>query len=188
MTYNKPPAINPELVNGPAAPDVPNLDCWANPAPGTTGPYAMPIDKGTAFCVPPSFHPWKRGPVFDVPDACDPPPFGTPEGVTQLPTDHAERKHTPLCTGVIDYFIAALMEVAKCSRQGNIQHKLTGDHLQWAQDKSTDHADCLVRHLAERGTFDTDNIRHSAKVAWRALALLQIELQAEGAPKPRAAA
>jgi len=29
----------------------------------------------------------------------------------------------------------------------------------------------------ERGTYDTDGIRHSAKLAWRALALLQKELE-----------
>jgi hypothetical protein len=56
-----------------------------------------------------------------------------------------------------------------------------------ARGKSTDHADCILRHLIDRGTVDTDGIRHSAKVAWRALALLQLELEAEGAPMARGA-
>jgi hypothetical protein len=30
----------------------------------------------------------------------------------------------------------------------------------------------------ERGTLDTDGVRHSTKVAWRALAMLQKELEA----------
>ncbi|KAF1711076.1 hypothetical protein CSC70_03885 [Pseudoxanthomonas kalamensis DSM 18571] len=30
----------------------------------------------------------------------------------------------------------------------------------------------------QRGTVDTDGVRHSAKVAWRALALLQKEIEA----------
>jgi hypothetical protein len=29
-----------------------------------------------------------------------------------------------------------------------------------------------MRHFVERGTVDTDGVRHSAKVAWRALAPL----------------
>jgi hypothetical protein len=39
----------------------------------------------------------------------------------------------------------------------------------------------------ERGKIDTDGQRHSAKLAWRALALLQLELEAEGAPIARGA-
>ena len=50
-----------------------------------------------------------------------------------------------------------------------------------------DHADCIVRHLMQRGTSSADGARHSANVAWRALALLQEELEAEGAPKARGA-
>lgn len=49
--------------------------------------------------------------------------------------------------------------------------------MRWAREKSPDHADCLARHLAERGTVDTDGLRHTAKIAWRALAMLQIELE-----------
>jgi len=36
-----------------------------------------------------------------------------------------------------------------------------------------------VRHLLKAGTLDADGVRHSAKVAWRALALLQRELDGE---------
>jgi len=40
----------------------------------------------------------------------------------------------------------------------------------------------------ERGTIDTDGLRHSAKLAWRALANLQIELEKElGLDLPRGA-
>lgn len=94
-----------------------------------------------------------------------------------LPTDAQERKATPIATGVLDYFPDALAEVAKCSKAGNDQHN-PGQPLHWAKEKSTDEADALVRHFLERGTFDADGIRHSAKVAWRALALLQRELDA----------
>ena len=95
-----------------------------------------------------------------------------------LPTDPQERKGIPITTGVLDYFPLAIAEVAKCSKAGNDQHN-PGQPLHWAKGKSTDHADCIPRHLIDRGTFDTDGIRHSAKLAWRALALLQIELENE---------
>jgi len=95
-----------------------------------------------------------------------------------LTTDPQERKSTPIATGVLDYFPLALSEIARVSKAGNDQHN-PGQPLHWAKDKSTDHADSLIRHFLERGTFDIDNQRHSAKVAWRALALLQTELENE---------
>lgn len=95
-----------------------------------------------------------------------------------LSTEAKERKAIPIATGVLDYFPLALIEVAKTSKAGNDQHN-PGQPLHWAKHLSTDHADSLLRHLLERGTIDTDGIRHSAKVAWRALALLQTELENE---------
>lgn len=92
--------------------------------------------------------------------------------------DKEERKNLPITTGVLDYFPDALLEVARCSKVGNDQHN-PGEPLHWAKEKSTDEPDALVRHLLERGTFDWDGIRHSAKVAWRALAMLQREIEAE---------
>jgi hypothetical protein len=92
----------------------------------------------------------------------------------------AERKAAPITTGVLDYFPDALLAVGELSRVGNEQHN-PGEPLHWAKEKSSDEADALVRHLLDRGTFDTDGIRHSTKVAWRALALLQRELDAEEA-------
>lgn len=89
-----------------------------------------------------------------------------------------ERKERPLARGVLDYFPDALMEVAHTSFIGNEQHN-PGQPLHWAKGKSTDEADALLRHLKDRGTIDTDGVRHSAKVAWRALAMLQREIEAE---------
>lgn len=96
------------------------------------------------------------------------------------------RKRQPLASGVLDYFPAALRAVAECSLVGNEQHN-PGQPLHHARGKSTDHPDALLRHLADRGSIDTDGVRHSAKVAWRALAMLQEELEAAGEPKARAA-
>jgi len=95
-------------------------------------------------------------------------------------TDPAKRKALPITSGVLDYFPDALLAVAQCSQVGNDQHN-PGEPLHWAKEKSTDEADALVRHLMERGTMDTDGVRHSAKVAWRALAMLQREIDAERA-------
>jgi hypothetical protein len=86
----------------------------------------------------------------------------------------------------MDYFTSALIEVAKVSFAGNEQHN-PGQPLHWARGKSMDHADTMLRHFTERGTIDTDGVRHSAKMVWRALAILQMELEAEGAPMARGA-
>jgi hypothetical protein len=101
-------------------------------------------------------------------------------GNTKPTNEHAVRKGRPACTGVLDYFPDAILAVAECSKAGNDQHN-PGQPLHWAKEKSTDHADCIVRHLIDRGTIDSDGIRHAAKVAWRALALLQTEIEAERA-------
>lgn len=101
-----------------------------------------------------------------------------------MPVESAERKKMPITSGVIDYFPLALAEVAKISKAGNDQHN-PGQRLHWARGKSSDHPDCIARHLIERGTVDAvDGQRHSAKLAWRALALLQEELEAEAGWTP----
>lgn len=99
--------------------------------------------------------------------------------------DHAKRKGQPLARGLLDYFPNALLAVAECSRIANDQHN-PGAPVHWARGKSTDHADCILRHMIDRGTVDSDGVRHSAKVAWRALALLEEELEAVGARSGRA--
>jgi hypothetical protein len=97
-----------------------------------------------------------------------------------LPTDPKARKELPIATGVLDYFPRALAAVAECSLAGNRQHH-PDKPLHWDRSKSTDESDALIRHFLERGTFDTDGIRHSAKVAWRALALLEKEIERQSA-------
>lgn len=101
-----------------------------------------------------------------------------------LEADSATRKTMPVTSGVLDYFPDAIAEVATVSWHGNEKHN-PGQPLHWARGKSMDHADCIGRHLIERGGFDGP-IRHSAALAWRALALLQEELEAEkGLSAPR---
>lgn len=110
-----------------------------------------------------------------------------PVSASALPTSSAGRKAVPLARGVLDYFPAALVAVAALSKAGNDKHN-PGQELHHARGKSTDHADCIMRHLMERGTVDPeDGILHDVKVAWRALAMLQEELEKQGAPLARGA-
>jgi hypothetical protein len=105
-----------------------------------------------------------------------------------LPTDSAERKAAPIFSGVLSYFPDAIADVARLSKIGNDKHN-PGEPLHWSRDKSDDHADCIVRHQIECGTIDTDGVLHDTKVAWRALAQLQIAIErmrAQGAYPPAA--
>lgn len=95
-----------------------------------------------------------------------------------LPKDARARKERPIATGVLDYFPDAIAEVAHLSYIGNEQHN-PGTTMHWDRAKSGDESDALIRHFMERGTLDHDGIRHSAKVAWRALAMLQKEIEDE---------
>ena len=101
-----------------------------------------------------------------------------------LPGAAAERERYPMAEGLLHYFPAALAAVSEVSLIGNEQHN-PGQPMHWARGKSTNHADKIIRHLVDAGTLDTDGTRHSAKLAWRALALLQEELERAGAPLAR---
>lgn len=104
-----------------------------------------------------------------------------------LSTDSLERKGIPMARGLLDYFPAALPAVAHLSQVANDKHN-PGEEMHWSRTKSDDHADCILRHLIDRGLVDEeDGVLHSVKVAWRALALAQLELEALGAPKARGA-
>lgn len=105
-------------------------------------------------------------------------------GALRLSLDSQERKSIPLAQGLLDYFPDALAAVAMVSYDGSAKHNGDGT-LYWTRSISNDHADCVARHLLDRGGFDGKH-RHSAMLAWRALALLQEEIeQAEGKPISR---
>ena len=91
------------------------------------------------------------------------------------PTDKAaDRKATPVFSGVLKYFPNALKEVSKCSQAGNDQHH-PDKPLHWDMDKSKDEYDALTRHLIDHtiNPIDDDGMLHLTKVAWRALAGLE---------------
>lgn len=100
-----------------------------------------------------------------------------PTYLTSLPSDAAKRKAIPIHSGFIKYFPRAMAAVAELSRVGNDQHN-PGTPLHWDRSKSGDELDALTRHLLEAGTIDTDGVRHSTKLAWRAMANLEKELEA----------
>lgn len=99
---------------------------------------------------------------------------------TTLPTDSKERKEFPLYSGVVKYFPSALAGVAKVSKIGNEKHN-PGEPLHHARGKSTDHADCILRHLIDASEDfgnkgfgrDESGVPQVDYIAWRALALSQ---------------
>ena len=101
-----------------------------------------------------------------------------------LPEDSAARKEVPMYSGLFAYFPDALAAIAHLSFTGNQKHN-PGQPLHWSRDKSSDHLDCIARHLAGAGTYDADGILHDIMLAWRANANLQIKLEElYGLPKP----
>lgn len=89
-----------------------------------------------------------------------------------------DRKRCPIATGVLDYFPDALAAVAECSWAATWQHH-PDEPMHWDRNKSPDEPNSLIRHFMDRGKLDSDGVRHSAKMAWRALALLQKEIEAD---------
>lgn len=92
-----------------------------------------------------------------------------------LSTDAEERKNTPLFSGFLNYFPLACAAVARLSKRGNDKHN-PGQPLYWSRDKSSDHEDCIIRHLVDIDTPDSKTGEYEDAVAlvWRALAKLQL--------------
>lgn len=93
--------------------------------------------------------------------------------------DRDYRKARPVTSGVLDYFPLAIAEIARISALGNAQHNPNSARLHWERTKSNDHADTIGRHLSDRGSFGVDGARHTANLGWRALAMVQEEMEAE---------
>jgi len=112
--------------------------------------------------------------------------------MSTLPTDSAERKRVPLYSGVLAYFPASLAGVARISWEGNCKHN-PGQPLHHARGKSTDHADCIARHLLDvhdllaayergEGAEPAAILAEASAMCWRALALSQALHERFGAP------
>lgn len=120
-------------------------------------------------------------------------PWWPPKAPDPLPpfmsTDSATRKRMPVASGVMAYFPDALMCVAFVSMVGNDKHN-PGEPLHWAKEKSSDEPDAEARHMLDgfRGLPPDPGLEplgpkigHKASKAWRALADLQRECDAERA-------
>jgi hypothetical protein len=112
--------------------------------------------------------------------------------ILTLPTDSAARKEYPMASGCLAYFPSALAGVAKISKLGNDKHN-PGQPLHHARGKSSDHADCILRHLTDTLNLlaavernQTDNVEQVlievSQLAWRALAYSQELHEKFGAP------
>ena len=102
-----------------------------------------------------------------------------------LTNDSNARKEIPIGTGVIDYFPRALAAVAMLSKIGNDKHN-PGQLLHWSKEKSTDHPNCIIRHYIDRGKIDpTSGLLHDVGLAWRALANLEVTLEALAASEAK---
>lgn len=132
--------------------------------------------KGTAEAI---------GAALDelLPPAQAPNPIGESHWFARyLAGDKQARKEAPIARGLHGYFPNACVYVSHVSFVANEQHN-PGQPMQWAFGKSTDHADCQVRHaidaMAPPGdprAFDDDGLLHLAKKAWRANAELETYL------------
>lgn len=91
---------------------------------------------------------------------------------SSLPNDSDKRKEYPLFDVLFGYFPAAMNALAHHAYKNNEKHN-PGQSLQWSRTRSSDHANCALRHLQE-GDYEA--------LLWRAAALLQLELEKEGAP------
>lgn len=97
-----------------------------------------------------------------------------------LPIDPKARKALPIFDVLQKYFPDAWQGVVEVAVAGNEQHN-PGEPLHWAKGKSTDHPNCILRHLLEFEAMDSDGCLHVDKVAWRALALAQMVREARAA-------
>lgn len=95
-----------------------------------------------------------------------------------MPEDSKVRKGIPMHAGLLQYFPSALAAVAQVSRVCNDKHN-PGQPVHWSKENSNDHQDALMRHMADTAADPLardpeDGTLLAAKVAWRALAQLQV--------------
>lgn len=104
--------------------------------------------------------------------------------VTVIPQEDTVRKAAPMYRGLLGYFPWALFKVAAHSFRSDRKHNPETPESEaphWSRGKSSDHADCIIRHLTE---MHTDPLYHLTAIAWRALAMLQEYGEREGHAAP----
>jgi hypothetical protein len=105
-----------------------------------------------------------------------------------IPQDDKTRKEGALYRGLLGYFPAACFEVARHSYVSDKKHNPgSTEGPTWARSKSSDHPDCIMRHLIDSGWVpggqppSDEQLYHLTASTWRNLALLQEALEARGA-------
>lgn len=99
-----------------------------------------------------------------------------PARQVHLPENQEERNQMLLFEGFMAYFPNAMAEVAKLSYAATKQHH-PDKPMHWDRSKSLDHLNKIARHMIDSGKRDDKGQRHSAALAWRAMANLQEELE-----------
>lgn len=100
--------------------------------------------------------------------------------VDRVLQDDNNRESFPLYDGLFAYFPAALCEISRWSRVGNVIHNGPDAPLHWSREKSTDHQNKIMRHLLDYDQEEQNGFIEAVPLAWRALALLQTELEKRG--------
>jgi len=121
--------------------------------------------------------------------------------VSLYPENDKERKNTPVFKMRTRYFPKALREVTKVCVANNVRYNPDREpaDINWARDKSKDQLGSLDRHITEREVdgkvFEAidpaiaakvgfDRIYVMAEAAWRALAQLELDIEAMEAKAP----
>lgn len=121
-----------------------------------------------------ALEPTLKSPAYDL----TPPAITNHKNKMTLPLDSDERKGIPMFRGCLSYFPAALAGVALTSRKGNDKHN-PGEELHHSRGKSSDHADCVIRHLMDvadllrAGAPAEQVLEEVSCLCWRALAYSQ---------------
>lgn len=102
-------------------------------------------------------------------------------GGRTLPADSNLRKEFPLERGFLRYFPAAIACAAALSKVSNDKHN-PGEEMHHARSKSTDQADCQLRHMIDAEVPGCDKLEELTCKFWRAGAELQIYCESLGAP------
>lgn len=87
-----------------------------------------------------------------------------------LPEAAEERKQIPVYSAFVRFFPRAMVAVTQKSMEGQRQHNPDGERIEWIRSKSADDKDSLMRHIIDEDW---------AAVAWRAMAILEKELEGE---------
>lgn len=118
-----------------------------------------------------------------------------------FPSDDAGRKALPIFAMIAGYFPKALREVTRVCVANNVRYSpdRAPTDITWNRGKSKDQSGSLFRHLLEREVdghvFETvpeeiakiigrPNVYVLAEAAWRALAMLEEEIEQQEALKP----